>query len=399
MIFLGMYQVWSIFRASLMPLFASWSATQISLTFTICMITFCMGLVFGGNLLLRLSNKGVSFLSGLCLFIAFFGISMILNTDNPAASLYALYVFYGGFCGFGTGIGYIGQLGTLVRWFPDRTGLASGLLLMGNGLGALVLGGFCNGLIANYGIFTVFRGIGIAMILILGLSALLLKKPDDSTGAELKALAQNVVKKGQTAANAPAVDCATAQILKTPNFWLLFFWFVFVCSGGLLVINSAAQIALSFGVPAVLGLAVTISNGIGRVTFGSIFDKYGMKTTITINTIALLLGGLVLVLAAVAGQAFLMVVGLLLVGLSYGASPAINSAVTNAMRGSKYYAGNYAVMACSLIPAAILGPIIASALQERSGGKSYISNFIMLVALALIAFIIKIIIDKNRRTA
>jgi MFS superfamily sulfate permease-like transporter len=58
-------------------------------------------------------------------------------------------------------------------------------------------------------------------------------------------------------------------------------------------------------------------------------------------------------------------------------------------------------MACSLIPAAMLGPIIASALQERSGGKSYISNFIMLVALAFVSFIIKMIVDKNqnRKTA
>jgi OFA family oxalate/formate antiporter-like MFS transporter len=183
--------------------------------------------------------------------------------------------------------------------------------------------------------------------------------------------------------------------MKTLPFWMFFLWFVFVCSGGLLVINSAAQIALSFGVPALFGLAVTISNGIGRVTFGTIFDKYGMKTTVTINTLALLLGGLVLVLAAVTGQAFLMIIGLLLVGLTYGASPAINSAVTNAMWGAKFYAGNYAVMACSLIPAAMLGPIIASALQEMSGGKSYMSNFVMLVALAFVSFIIKIVIDKN----
>jgi OFA family oxalate/formate antiporter-like MFS transporter len=363
------------------------------------MITFCLGLVFGGNLLLRLSGKGVALLSGICLLIAFVGISMTLNTDNPATSLYVLYVFYGGFCGFGTGIGYISQLGTLVRWFPDRTGLASGLLLMGNGLGPLVLGGFLSGLISNYGILTVFRGVGIGMMVVLGLSALILKKPDDSAIAELKALAQNVVKKGKTAANAPATDAPISEIIKTLTFWLFFLWFVVVCAGGLLVINSAAQIALSFGVPAVLGLAVTISNGIGRVTFGSIFDKYGTKTTITINTIALLLGGLVLVLAAVTGQAFLMIIGLLLVGLTYGASPAINSAVTNALWGSKYYAGNYAVMACSLIPAAILGPIIASALQESSGGKSYISNFIMLVVLASVAFVIKLVMDKTRKTA
>jgi OFA family oxalate/formate antiporter-like MFS transporter len=362
------------------------------------MITFCVGLVTGGNLLLRLSNRGVSFLSGLCLFIAFFGMSMVLNTNNPTGSLYALYAFYGGFCGFGTGIGYIGQLGTLVRYFPDRTGVASGLLLMGNGLGALVLGGFYSGLIANYGIFSVFRVVGIALLVILGLSALFIKKPDDAASAELKALAQNVVKKGKTVARAPVADSSTAQMMKTPTFWLFFFWFVFVCSGGLLVLNSAAQIALSFGVPAVLGLAVTISNGIGRVTFGGIFDKYGMKTTVTINTLALLLGGLVLILASVTSQAFLMVIGLLLVGLSYGASPAINSAVTSAMWGTKYYAGNYAVMACSLIPAAMLGPIIASALQERSGGKSYISNFIMLVALASISFVIKLLMDKIQKS-
>jgi hypothetical protein len=71
MIFLGTYQVWSIFRANLTLQFPSWSAPQISLAFTICMITFCLGLVVGGNLMLRLSGKGVALLSGLCLCTAF----------------------------------------------------------------------------------------------------------------------------------------------------------------------------------------------------------------------------------------------------------------------------------------------------------------------------------------
>lgn len=384
LLFLGMLYAWSIFRVPLQDLFHSWTITQMSLTFTISIVTFCIGNICGGKLSSRFSSQIIFRIAALFLFIGFFGVSLGLRPQNPSGSLIALYILYGVCCGFGVGIAYNGVIGSLMKWFPDRPGLASGVLMMGFGLGGLALGSLVSVLLKGFGLAFTFRIIAILTTFVLGLSSIIIKKPDPAFIAELTSINQNIKKDNKDLLEEFTKDTSPSELLKTPLFWIFFLWLVFISSGGLLVINSAASIATSFGAPATMGLIVSLFNGGGRVLFGTLFDKYGILTAIRANSLTLLTSGICFLFATITGETIFMLIALPLVGLSYGGAPAINSATTNAFWGSKYYPVNFGLASSSLIPAALIGPIISSALIEHDGG-TYNSNFIMLIIFSLVA--------------
>jgi OFA family oxalate/formate antiporter-like MFS transporter len=143
-----------------------------------------------------------------------------------------------------------------------------------------------------------------------------------------------------------------------------------------------------------MGLIVSLFNNGGRLVFGTIFDKFGRNVAFILNSFTLLSSGLCLFAALQTGQATLMFVGLSLVGLSYGGSPAISSAATSTFWGTKYYSANFSYINCTLIPAAILGPMISSALQEQAGG-AYDSTFVMLTAFGVTALLAGIFLLKE----
>ncbi|MDR0596594.1 MAG: MFS transporter, partial [Clostridiales Family XIII bacterium] len=182
-------------------------------------------------------------------------------------------------------------------------------------------------------------------------------------------------------------DYRLGETLRTPAFWIFFLWNVAVCAGGLLVIGSAAQIAETFGAIATLGLVVSVFNGFGRPINGALFDKLGRMKALYIDNAIMLIGGLSLLAGALTGAAAFIFVGLPLIGISYGGSPALMSATTAKFFGPKFYPVNFAAGTFCLAPAAIIGPIIAAKLQESAGG-SYNTTFIMLSALAVVAIVL-----------
>ena len=101
----------------------------------------------------------------------------------------------------------------------------------------------------------------------------------------------------------------------------------------------------------------------------------------------LLASGICLLMGAIQQNVFFILVGFILVGTSYGGSPSLSSAVILLFYGPKYYAVNLSLNNFILIPAAIIGPLVSSALQERSGG-AYHSTFIMIIVFSVLAFIL-----------
>lgn len=380
MLFLGLIYGWSIFRVPFTEIFISWTISQLSLTFTISIIFFCIGGFAGGKLAKVIKSNIIVLIAAVLLFLGFLLVSR-LDVYRPGESLARLYIFYGVFCGFGVGIGYNAVLGAIVKWFPDRPGFASGGLLMGFGLGALVLGGVANVLIVNMGLFQAFAALAFIMFFALFLGSFFMRPaPKISCGM------------GQ-ASNTAGSDYTPAQMIKTPLFWLFFTRSLLISSAGLLVMNNAAVIAVVFGAPAVLGLMVSASNGGGRLVFGSFIDRFGRKKAMHTGSSILLVSGFCLYAGAVLHNAVFIFAGLLLVGLSSGANPSISSAIINMFFGHKNYPVNFSISNFVLIPAAILGPMLSSAVLERSGGV-YNPVFIMIVIFSLVSFIINGILDK-----
>lgn len=384
MLFLGLLYAWSIFRAPLNAVYTSWSVSDLSLTFTISMILFCIGGFIGGKLTAVLKNNIIVLISAAALFIGFFLCSR-LDAAKPEQSLIQLYIFYGGFCGFGVGIGYNAVITAIMKWFPEKTGFASGILLMGFGLGGLLLGSVVNILIEKYGLSQSFLVLAVTIVVVLFAGSFFIKVPEAAPSA------------GGAAGNSGGPDFTPAQMLKTPTFWLLFIWNVVVCSAGLLVINSAATIAIAFGAPAVLGLMVSVFNGLGRVTFGSLIDKIGRKNAMYASCAVLLLSGICLYTGAVSQNVIFVFAGLLLVGASYGSSPAMSSSIVHTLFGTKNYPVNLSINNFLVVPAAIIGPMISSAMLESSNG-AYNSTFIMIIVFAIASFGLNAALSRASKT-
>ncbi|MBR2540911.1 MAG: MFS transporter [Mogibacterium sp.] len=391
-LFLGLIYAWSIFRAPFSELFPDWSISQMSLTFTISMIFFCLGGFAGGLMSKKLSVRVRFLISAVMLFVGFFVVSMV-NTQNPGASLTMLYIFYGVFGGGGVGVAYNAVIGTLNKWFPDKVGLASGIMLMGFGLGGLVLGSIVNSMIGSMGLLTVFKILGVVIAIVCVAAAFIIKAPTADDSSELAALAAAAVK---TAGRAPAVpvskDYTAGEMLKTGRFWIFTIWAILLNSAGLLVINSAANISVAFGGTAALGMIVSLFNGAGRIIAGNNFDKFGRKMATIVNNAFMLAAGLLLAVGGMTGKYIFILLGLIFVGLAYGGCPTITSAYINKAFGPANFPTNFSIANFSLIPAATIGPMISSALLESAGGN-YNTNFYAIIGFSVAALVMWVLLN------
>ncbi len=396
LLFLGLIYAWSIFRTPIGELFPDWSISQLSLTFTISMIFFCLGGFAGGVLSKKLSIRARMLISAVMLLIGFFMVSMV-RTDSPGSSLTMLYIFYGVFGGGGVGVAYNGVIGTLNKWFPDKVGLASGIMLMGFGLGGLVLGSVVNSMIGSMGILPVFRILGIVICVVCVLAAFIIKVPGQEDTAGLAALAASASKGSDSQKNGADVRNYTAgEMLKTPKFWFFTIWAILLNSAGLLVINSAANISVAFGGAAILGMIVSLFNGAGRIIAGNNFDRFGRFTSTLVNNAFMLVAGILLTLGGITGAYIFILCGLVFVGLAYGGCPTITSAYINKAFGPANFPTNFSIANFSLIPAATIGPMISSALLESAGG-SYNTNFYAIIGFSAAAAVFWLLLNGASR--
>jgi OFA family oxalate/formate antiporter-like MFS transporter len=306
-------------------------------------------------------------------------------------SIYVLYAFYGLFCGGGVGLSYNAVLSAVTKWFPGKTGLISGILLMGFGFGGMALGSIVNVLSVAVGIKTTFAVIGAMVSVVLFFGSFAVKFPQGALPNHVKTkvsiedcLPSTTDPEGTTS---PAHRQYTLdRMLRTPTFWCFCLWVIAVCTGGLLIINSAATMAVAFGAPAVLGLIVSVFNGVGRVAIGSLYDRYGRRVSMAVNSVIMMLAGISLYLGAHTAETLFILVGLPLIGVCYAGAPSISSAVINNYYGSKHYAINFSVANFSLVPAAVIGPLISSRLQENAG-SAYDSTFLMIILASVFALI------------
>ena len=367
LLFAGVIYAWSILKAPLAAEFG-WEASALSLNFTLTMCFFCVGGMLGGALTKRIGLR-VS-----CIISAVLAAAGFWLASGMQGSIGVLYVSYGVMAGLGIGIAYNCIISTVNAWFPDKKGLCSGVLMMGFGASALVIGSLADAIINGAGGWrSAYRLIGIALGMVLVLAALILKKAPEAPK-----------KQQETAAGGR--DVPTGEMLKSLTFWKALLLIVFLAAVGNTVISMAKDLALSVGVAAgaatVLVGILSVCNGLGRVITGAVFDRFGRRTTmIAANLMAICAAGITLI-AVLTHSAVLGVIGLCLTGLSYGTCPTISSAFTSEVFGTKYFPMNFAVMNCNLIFASFIATGV-SLINTAAGG--YSAGFILLLALSVVA--------------
>ena len=160
---LGTVYGWSVFTKPLMAAH-NWTNSDVTLTFTIAIGCLAISSVIGGYILDTKGARIVATMGG-----ALFGLgTLITGFGDQIGSLMVIYLGYGLVCGLGLGFGYITPIATLVKWFPDKRGLITGLAVMGFGLGSLLLTVLSPGMIASMGTamtFYIFGGIFLVAVI------------------------------------------------------------------------------------------------------------------------------------------------------------------------------------------------------------------------------------------
>ena len=381
LIFLGVLYAWSFFKTAISAVFPMWDQKQLSLNFTIMMICFSLGSLLGGKLSAKVSRRGLAILAGVLLFVGFMAMSF-LPVSNPGLARIMMYLFYGGCTGLGVGIGYNAVLTGVNSWFPDKVGTISGILLTGFGLGSLILGLFADKLLQTISLFAVFRILGIACAVVVIGGAMFIRTPSADT------ILPAPGKKTETGR-----DYSTAEMLRTPTFWIYFLWNLCMSATGMLVINNASSIAVFFGVAATVGLAVSVFNSCGRVLIGGSMDRIGWKGTMFLTNAVMIGAGVLMVLGNKLSLFPVVLGGMLLAGICYGGGVTISASLIRTFYGSKNYPVNFSTCNLVSIPAAIIGPMISAALVDAAGG-SYGTTFLMVIIMGGVSLVLNIMIRK-----
>lgn len=385
MLFAGILYAWSILKVPFAQELG-YQASTLSLNFTLTMCFFCLGGLLSSYLVKRYGTKPMIVLSGV-----FAGLGFVLTSMLSNSSSFLLFVTYALLAGLGIGMAYIIIISTVNAWFPDRRGLSSGALMMGFGASSLLLGNLADALFASsLGWRWTYIIIGIAIALVISLSALFIEKPD--ANAELPA-PKTVSRKREE--KFEVRDYTSGEMIKRFTFWRAFLFLVFNTAVGSAVISFARDLALSVGAEAVLATTLVgvlaIFNGLGRILTGIVFDKMGRRfTMLAANILTIFAAGMTLLSVSIASLP-LCIVGLCLTGMSYGSSPTVASAFTSAFYGQKHFASNLGVMNFNLMAASFIATACSS-LQIASGG--YIAPFVLLLSLAGAGLVLNISVKK-----
>ena len=390
LLFAGLVYAWSVLSTPIAAEFTGWTKAQLSLTFTLVMILFCIGSLLCGLLAGKLSAKNAVRVSAV-LFLAGFFIA------SRCQSPITLYLGFGLLCGLASGLAYNGVMSTMVKWFPDKPGLISGVLLMGFGGGSFLIGKLYQAWTpAGIGGWrTSFVVLGIICCVVLAVCSFFFVAP----GADFTVPAG----KGGRAVAAPREDIKPAVMLKRPAFWLYYVWAIAVSAAGLALISQASGVVweasadqTAASVATIVGL-ISICNAVGRVLFGGMYDKFGRSLSMQLVNGLFILTSVVLLLAMSSRSVVVVIIGFVIGGLAYSGVTPTNSAFCRAYFGPTGYPVNFPLINSNLIFASF-GSTISGALYDASG--SYSSTFFLIIGLAVAGILCSLAIsaiDRKRK--
>jgi len=365
---------WTLF---VQPLQAGtgWKLSDIQFAFTLFILFQTWIQPLDGWLIDRLGPRGFISAAGVLCGLGWAG--MGYATSLPM--LYGLYCL----AGMGAAFVYSGSIGSALKWFKDRRGLASGIMAAGFGGGTALFIPVIQSIIGSSGYQAAFAATGLFQgLVILAVAQFLRHPPKESHAAPAGAGQVKVLGKR---------SFTTLEMLRTPQFYFMYVMFVLMSTGGLLVTANAGPMSKSWGLPAAaLTLAATLSplaNGGARVFWGWASDRLGRENTMILT---FLLQSVCLYMVVAIGQrsAGWFAFSLVLVYFTWGQIYSLFPACCGDYFGSQHATSNYALLYTAKGVASILGGWVGAMLYERSG--SWAMGFYGSALMALIAAVMAV---------
>ena len=374
---MGNLYAWSVFRIPLQKAYG-WTAFEATVPFALSIVFFAVAMVVAGRMQDKLGPRTVAMTGGVLVGLGFIMSSFLGST------LTGLYISFGVVAGLGIGAAYVTPLATTIKWWPDKRGLMTGLVVLGFGAGAIIGGIMGPILIAQVGVLTTFLIFGIAFGAVITFCGALLRNPPPGYkpagwSPPAPAPGAKVVK----------YDFSPGEMVGTIQFYLLWICYFIGSAVGLTIISQASPIGQEMAglTPVVAGGALTmlaVFNGLGRPGFGAISDAIGRKNAVLLDY-ALLIAALLLVLPN-ATTFGMYALGVSMVGFGFGGFLALMPAFTADFFGTKNLGINYGWVFSAWGFAGVFGPILG--LQVKAATGAWLNTFYILAALCALGIVL-----------
>ncbi|MBN2141292.1 MAG: OFA family MFS transporter [Desulfovibrionaceae bacterium] len=361
---LGAIYAWSVFTPALRQ--AGWTKVQTQVVFSVGLAVFALVMVWAGKRLKDWGPRRLAMIGGATL-----GLGYVLAGLLDPTNFLGLIVFIGVVGGAGIGLGYVVPIAVGMRWFPDKKGMITGLAVAGFGFGAMgwvKLAGSWGHCIEGLGLGNTFilYGLLFAGLVILG-GVWMVFPPEGWAPPQVQA------KAAAKAASGPAMG--SAQMLRTPQFYMIFLTFVFSAGAGLMSIGlmklypmEALQRA-GFDQAAASGMAGTamavffsLANGVGRIAWGAVSDRLGRRPSLAL--MAGTQGLVVICFTLMASVPSLLYLGAALIGFNFGGNFALFPTMTADTFGTRNVGQNYPFVFLAYGVGGIFGPITGGMLGD-----------------------------------
>ncbi len=374
---LGAVYGWSVFKNPLIRV-EHWKETQVQLTFTLAIAFLGVGTVIGGLWQDRVGPRRVATVAGVIYGIGY----LIAGLAARGNSLALLYIGYGVVAGIGMGMGYITPVATLVKWFPDRRGLMTGVAVAGYGAGALIFSPIAARLIQTSGVPVTFWVFGIVYLILVVAAAQFYANPPQGyvpAGWTPKSAVQK---------SASKVDFTVTQAMRTWQFWLLWFMLFLNVSAGIMIISQASPMAQEMvkmtplAAAGMVGL-ISIFNGAGRVFWAWVSDMIGRAP---VYFLLFAIQAVIFFMLPSITSVTTFSVMFAIIGMCYGGVFGTMPSFTADFFGPKFMGGIYGWVLLAWGAAAIPSPIMIARIHQNTGAYGpaiRVIAFVMVVSLVL----------------
>jgi MFS transporter, OFA family, oxalate/formate antiporter len=376
---LGAVYAWSVFRDPLAKAF-HWTVPQITLTFTVAVFALGVAAFIGGLWTSKAGPRVVAMTGGFL-----YGLGVLLAAFTTQDRLWWLYLTYGVIGGTGLGFAYIVPIGVLVKWFPDKRGLMTGIAVGGFGVGALITAPVATRLLQSVGVHQTFIYLGSTYLVVSVLAASFMKNPPEGfrpAGWQPTAAA----KKGG------ARDYTLGEALASWQWWALWLLLFINTSAGISLISQEAPLFRTLGgltAAAAAGIVgvVAIGNAAGRVFWAWFSDLTSRKTAFAVIYLLQVALFWMLPNAHTAGSITLVA---FLILLCYGGGFGTMPAFTADYFGAKNYSSIYGLMLTAWGFASAFGPILVAKMYASSG--TYTPAMHLVAVILLVSLILPIMV-------
>jgi OFA family oxalate/formate antiporter-like MFS transporter len=363
MLFAGVLYAWSILKTPYLREF-NWTQSELGLNFTILMSCFCLGGILGGAIIKKLP---LWLIINSAAILACIGFWVAGSVQKEA--IWALYLSYGMLCGLGIGLAYNVIISTIINWFPDKRATISGVLMMCFGSSSLVFGFISNAIMNSLGWRMMFRALGLSILIIFVLCSFILRARSEPQNEYSEQNEKSMTSK---------------EMLCSFSFWRFYIYLILIGSIGACIISLCKDISLFIGAGETIAIVLTgilsVCNGFGRILSGILTDKIGSFKTIRITSLVAVSATVLMLMAVITRQLWVLFPAVMLIGASYGFIPPLQSGFLSTMYGKKHFPLNFS-LATTMLFFASFSATLGGWIYGLSGG--YTALIIMLCIFAV----------------